>query len=152
MKFTIATFVLSLSTVLAQGACVEGPVTDSFFTNGPKGSQFSFGSCKLDSECASGCCGNNFVCRNPPAFNSDSDFCQSGLTVDQASRLAGKGTFFVLSAKAVAAGVCKKAGATTGTETAPPAGGNTGGTGGSANVVTTTVTVTQNCAATPYTK
>ncbi|KAJ3254093.1 hypothetical protein HK103_007554 [Boothiomyces macroporosus] len=84
---------------LAQ-AVPPGDFPLSFFDSQPKGTQFTTGACNKDSDCQTGCCGQNNKCRNPEALASDAEFCHNGLTIDFAARNAGKGTFLTKSPKA----------------------------------------------------
>jgi hypothetical protein len=100
------TYVAARKSLNRKPLCIQGPIDINIFPLGKTGSQFVTGECIKDSDCTTGCCGQNNKCRNPLAFNSDSEFCQNGLTVDQERRLRGGGNFLVLSPKAVPAGVC----------------------------------------------
>jgi len=105
----ILSYVIStmFTSVLAhKSICIKGPIDINRFPLGKTGNQFVTGECSKDSDCMTGCCGQNKKCRNPLAFNSDSEFCQNGLTVDQERRLRGDGNFLILSSKAILAGVC----------------------------------------------
>ncbi|KAJ3319325.1 hypothetical protein HDV06_006433, partial [Boothiomyces sp. JEL0866] len=100
--FKLSAYILLVlpAITLAAQEVPAGDLPLSFFDTQPKGTQFTTGACQKDSDCQTGCCGQNNKCRNPEALSSDAEFCHNGLTIDFAARNAGKGTFLTKSPKA----------------------------------------------------